>query len=197
LAVRAALGQQLTVVDAPEVAERVVQAFGQPVQLPIGGLSRLFPRPEVLAEANLADIGIRAEQAEVIRSLARAVVARKLAFDRYEGLEGTLSRLRALTNADEGVASYIAMRSFGEPDAFPCSDLGLRRAWGPDQFAVPPVDLLRAFEKFRPWRAYAAMHLWAAPEKAGKPDHPRNQCSRRAVHRSYPRESKLRLNQRG
>ncbi len=197
LAVRAALGQQLTVVDAPEVAERLVQAFGQIVQVPICGLSRLFPRPEVLAEANLVDLGIPTDQAEAVRSLARAVVAGNLTFDCYRGLEDTLSRLRAVTNVDEGVASYIAMRSFGEPDAFPCSDLGLRRAWGPDQFAVPPAELLRFFDNYRPWRAYAAMHLWAAAEKAGKPDHPRNQCSRRAVHRSYPRESKLRLNQRG
>jgi AraC family transcriptional regulator of adaptative response / DNA-3-methyladenine glycosylase II len=172
LAVRATLGQQVTVVDAPELAERLVEAYGQPVQVPIGGLSRLFPRPEVLAEANLAALGIPIEQADSIRSLARAVVTRKVNFDDYDVLEDALSKLRALTNVDESVASYIAMRSLGAPDAFPYSDPGLRRALAPDQRAVSPAELARAFNKYRPWRAYAAMHLWAATQQAGRSIHP-------------------------
>jgi AraC family transcriptional regulator of adaptative response / DNA-3-methyladenine glycosylase II len=169
LAVRATLRQQLTVVDAPAFADRLVLTFGRSVQTPIRGLSHLFPTPAILAEANLANLGIPAEQAETISSLARAVSARKLTFDCYRSLEDTLSRLCAFPKLDGGVASYIAMRGLGEPDAFPYTDLGLRRALGAPGRAVSPAELLRIFEKFRPWRAYAAMHLWAATEQARRP----------------------------
>jgi AraC family transcriptional regulator of adaptative response / DNA-3-methyladenine glycosylase II len=167
VAVRAVLGQQLTVVDRPTLAERLVRTFGQSVQVPIRGLSHLFPRPEVLVEANLPSIGIRTQQAETIRSLARAVLVGKLRFDSRAGLEGTLSRLRVFPGLDDGVASYIAMRSLGEPDALPHTDRGLSQALATDRSPVSPTELVRIFERFRPWRAYAAMYLWAAAQKAG------------------------------
>jgi AraC family transcriptional regulator of adaptative response / DNA-3-methyladenine glycosylase II len=183
LAVKAALGEQLTAAGAPELAERLVQALGESVQAPMGGLSRLFPRPEVLAEASLAELGIPSEPAEAIRSLARAVVAGKLTFDGYENLADTLSRLGDVMKVDEGVASYIAMRSLGEPDVVPTSDLDLLQALGPGQRAASRPQLLRAFERYRPWRTYAAMHLWAAAQPSGGRLLASRHSSGRAVHR--------------
>jgi AraC family transcriptional regulator of adaptative response / DNA-3-methyladenine glycosylase II len=168
LAVRALLGQQLTVVDRPALVERLVQAFGESVDAPVPGLSRLFPKPGILAQANLANLGISSRRAETIASLARAVLARKVTFDGYRGLPGILAELRLVPNMDESVMSYIAMRSVGEPDALPYADIGLRRALGAGRRVASAAEVLRKFEKFRPWRAYAAMHLWAATEQAGR-----------------------------
>jgi AraC family transcriptional regulator of adaptative response / DNA-3-methyladenine glycosylase II len=183
LATRAVLGQQLTVVDTPTVVERMVRTLGQPIEVRVPGLSHLFPRPEILAQADLADLGIPSQQAETIASLARAVSARKLIFNSYQGSVGMLRALRALPNIEEGTVSYIAMRGLGEPDALPCTDLGLRRALG-HRGAVTPAEFSRIFEKFRPWRAYAAMHLWAAREQAGR--------SMRSI--SHDKRKGLRLN---
>ncbi len=166
LAVRAVLGQQLTVVDPPAPVERLVQAFGEPADVPARGLSRLFPKAGILAQANLADLGIPGRRAETIASLARAVLARKVTFDGYRGLQGILTGLRLVPNLDENAMSYIAMRSVGEPDVLPYADIGLRRALGVDRRVASAAEVLRSFEKFRPWRAYAAMHLWAATEQA-------------------------------
>jgi len=128
LAVRAVVGQQLTVVDSPALAQRLVGAFGQRVQTDIHGLSHLFPRPEILAKANLANIGVPADQAAPICSLAQATSAGKLTLNSSKGLQDTLLRLHAQPGLNEGVASYIAMRSFGEPDALPNTDRGLLQA---------------------------------------------------------------------
>ena len=166
LAVRAVLGQQLTAVDSPTLVKRMVETYGQSVGLHIPGLARLFPRPEVLAQANLSDLGVPGDRGETIMSLARAVLARKLAFNGSQSSVGTIAALRALPHMKEGTVSYIAMRSLGEPDALPNTDLGLCRALGPGRGAVSPADLPRIFEKFRPWRAYAAIHLWASTQKA-------------------------------
>jgi AraC family transcriptional regulator of adaptative response / DNA-3-methyladenine glycosylase II len=170
LAVRATLGQRLTALDRPALAERLVRTFGRPIEAPLPGLSHVFPRPEILAEANLTSIGIPAPQADTIRSLARAVLARKLEFNPFasKSLDDALARLRVPSTLDESAASYIAMRSLGEPDAVPHADLGLRRAFGTRGTAVSPAELLHIFESFRPWRAYAAMHLWAATPHARK-----------------------------
>ena len=169
LAVRAVLGQQLTVVDAPILARRLVRTFGRPVRIPIRGLSHLFPRPEILAEANLTNVGVPAIQAETICSLARAVLDGKLTFNSGRVLQETLTWLHARPRLNQGVASYIAMRSFGEPDALPHTDRGLRQALATHARPVSPAELLSIFKGFKPWRAYAAMHFSAATQKTGEP----------------------------
>jgi AraC family transcriptional regulator of adaptative response / DNA-3-methyladenine glycosylase II len=166
LAVRAVLGQRLMIVDAPTLVGRMVQTYGQSVEVRVPGLSRLFPRPEILAEAKLADLGIPSQRAETITSLARAVLARKITFNSYKGSEGVLAALRVLPNMDVATASYIAMRSLGEPNALPDADLALCRALGIGRGAVSSAELSRIFEEFKPWRAYAAIHLWATTENA-------------------------------
>jgi AraC family transcriptional regulator, regulatory protein of adaptative response / DNA-3-methyladenine glycosylase II len=167
LAVRAVFGQQLTVVDSPALVRRLVRAFGRRVQTDIPGLSHLFPRPEILAKANLALVGVPADQAATICSLAQAMSAGRLTFNSSKGLEDTLLRLHAQPGLNEGVASYIAMRSFGEPDALPSTDRGLLQALEIYGGSVRSAELLHVFEKFKPWRAYAAMHFLAAMQKTG------------------------------
>ncbi len=169
LAVRAVLGQQLTVVDAPALFRRLVRTFGRPIQFSIPGLSHLFPQPGILAEANLANIGIPADQAATISSLARAVLAGKLDFNSNKSLQGALSRLCAHPGLNQGVTSYIAMRSFGEPDALPNTDQGLRQALASHAKPVSPAELLSIFQGFKPWRAYAAMHFSVAMQKVAEP----------------------------
>jgi AraC family transcriptional regulator, regulatory protein of adaptative response / DNA-3-methyladenine glycosylase II len=170
LAVRAVLGQQLSVVDAPLVVERLVRAFGQPVQTAIPGLSYLFPRPGILAEANLKSLGVTADQTDTIRSIAHAVLDGKLIFNSREGLRHVVSRLPDFRGLNQGIASYIAMRVFGEPDSLPYTDRGLRRALGTHGRPVSPTKLLRSFERLKPWRAYAAMHFWAAMQQTSGPN---------------------------
>jgi AraC family transcriptional regulator of adaptative response / DNA-3-methyladenine glycosylase II len=164
LTVRAVLGQKLTAVDPPVLVQRLVKAFGCPVQIPIRGLSHLFPRPEVLAEANFENVGVPPERAETIRSLALAVLNRKLVFS-GNGSHDALSRLHAHPGLEKGVASYIAMRIFGDPDALAHTDRGLRQALGSRGRPVSPAELIRIFRPFKPWRAYAAMHFLAAKQK--------------------------------
>jgi AraC family transcriptional regulator, regulatory protein of adaptative response / DNA-3-methyladenine glycosylase II len=169
LAVRAVLGQMLTVVDAPALARRLVRTFGRPVQISVRGLTHLFPQPGILAEANLTSVGISGDQAATISSLSHAMVTGKLDFNSEKGMQGTLARLCAYTGLNQGVASYIAMRSFGEPDALPHTDHGLRKALATHAKPLSPAELLNTFKGFKPWRAYAAMHFAAAMQKAGRP----------------------------
>jgi AraC family transcriptional regulator, regulatory protein of adaptative response / DNA-3-methyladenine glycosylase II len=170
LAVRAVLGQQLTVIDEPALAQRLVQTFGRPLPAPIRGLSHLFPRPEILAEANLTNIGVPADRASAIGSLARALLDGKLTFDSGKGARSSLSWLYSHPGLSQGAASYIAMRSFGEPDALPHTDRGLRQALAIHGRASSPADILRLFQDFKPWRAYAAMHYSAAKGKLSGPN---------------------------
>jgi AraC family transcriptional regulator of adaptative response / DNA-3-methyladenine glycosylase II len=150
VAVKAVLGEGLTVIDANPRAERLVRAFGKPLGTSCEGLTHLFPRPEVLADADLSRAGIRAKQASTVRGLARATCAKELTFEASRTLEDTVARLCTIRGVSESMAQYIAMRAFGEPDAFPCAETG--RGQSP----------MRMAERWRPWRAYAAMHLWAA-----------------------------------
>jgi AraC family transcriptional regulator of adaptative response / DNA-3-methyladenine glycosylase II len=165
LAVRAVLGQRLTVADVPILAERIVLAFGQPVRTEIRELSDLFPEPQVLAEANLTSVGIPADQAETICSLARAVTDGKLSFNSGKGQHDTLSWLHAHSGLNQDIASYIAMRAFGEPGDFPHTDRGLHQALATRGRRVSDAKLLRMFNKSRPWRACAAMHFSAAVQR--------------------------------
>jgi len=157
LAVRAVLGQQVTVRGATTLAGRLVRAFGKPLDRAEDGLTHLFPRPEALADADLASIGLPRARAATIRVLARGAVA----LDASRGLEDAVARLAAVPGIGAWTAHYIAMRAFGEPDAFPAADLGLRRALGNGAGPLAPARVAERAEAWRPWRAYAAMHLWS------------------------------------
>ena len=161
LAVRAVLGQQVTVRGATTLAGRLVRAFGTPLDRAEDGLTHLFPRPEALAHAELASIGVPRARAATIRALAGAVASGEVVLDASRGLEDAVARLAAVPGIGAWTAHYVAMRALGEPDAFPAADLGLRRALGNGAGRLAPARVAERAEAWRPWRAYAVMHLWA------------------------------------
>lgn len=167
LAVRAILGQQVSVRAATTLSGRLVRTFGS--ELPggaSGALTSLFPKPAALAEAPLECIGLPSTRAGAIRALARAIETGGLSLDASAGLEEAVQRLTNLPGVGSWTAKYVAMRALGEPDAFPETDLGLRRALGDGNGPAPAAALLRAAEAWRPWRSYAAVALWTASHRA-------------------------------
>lgn len=162
LAIRAILGQQVTVRGATTLAGRLVREFGTPGAF-AENLTHVFPSPERLAEADLSRVGLTRARAQTIRALARAVCKGKLSFSGVADVEKFITRFCDLPGIGEWTAQYVAMRALGEPDAFPASDLGLLRATG----LRSARQLEARAEAWRPWRAYAAMYLWQTPEKKG------------------------------
>ena len=164
--VRAILGQQVSVRAATTFAGRLVEAFGVPSPAPVEGLTRVFPKPELLASAALEKIGLTRSRAESIRCVARSAQVLR---ERPESLEGLVDRLRTLPGVGPWTAHYLAMRAFGEVDAFPSGDLVLRKA-AREQL---PASLEQRSTAWRPWRAYAAMHLWSSCSLPLEPSHDR------------------------
>jgi AraC family transcriptional regulator of adaptative response / DNA-3-methyladenine glycosylase II len=165
LAVRAILGQQVSVKAATTLAGRLAAAYGEPLRIdPIvdgsAGLRIVFPQPAILARADLTNVGIPRARAAAINALAEAVASGALVLDASRGLEASVRALSALPGIGEWTAQYVAMRALREPDAFPATDLGLRRALGDGSRLVAAAELLQAAEAWRPWRAYAAVYLW-------------------------------------
>ncbi len=163
LSVRAILGQQVSVRGARTLAGRLVAAFGRP--LPGGGadgLTHLFPAAAALAAADLSGIGIPAARAATIRTLAAAVNTGRLELTAARGLEDFETRLRALPGIGPWTAQYVALRAFGEPDAFPAGDLGLRRALEAARVPAGAAALRQRALSWSPFRAYAALHLWTS-----------------------------------
>jgi AraC family transcriptional regulator, regulatory protein of adaptative response / DNA-3-methyladenine glycosylase II len=176
LAIRAILGQQVTVQGATTLAGRLVRAFGAPIENENGienanangsALTHLFPSPEILAEADLRKIGLPGARARSIQGLSQAVRDGKITFSGVANVSDFLQQLRKLPGIGQWTAEYVAMRALNEPDAFPASDLGLLRASGLDD----PRKLQACAEAWRPWRAYAAMYLWQAEPVADRPSH--------------------------
>lgn len=178
LAVRAIFGQQITVPAATKLLGKLVLAFGDPLPAAIregDGLSHLFPSAARVARANLATLGMPNARAMAVTALARAISADPAIFSRGASLEDAIVKLRSLPGIGEWTAQYIAMRELREPDAFPAADIGLLRAMADGDGRRPsPSELLSRGERWRPWRAYAALHLWAAsvpqPAQSGKID---------------------------
>lgn len=163
LAMRAVLGQQITVVAAIRLAGKLVAAHGAPMALPDGALTHVFPLPQAVAAAELASLGMPRSRAATLSAVAAAAVADKHLFDAAGGLEEAVRRLRTIRGVGEWTAQYIALRQLREPDAFPFADIGLIRALEKlESRPYTPAQLLARSEPWRPWRAYAAQHLWAA-----------------------------------
>lgn len=169
LAVRAILGQQVSVAAATTLAGRLARAFGEPLaDPPHPGLARLFPAPEVLAEAPVERIGMPAARARAVRALAAEVAKGRLVLAAPGDAEAARARLRALPGVGAWTAEYVALRALGDPDALPAGDLGLRRALARGGRPVGARGLSRRAEAWRPFRSYAAVHLWAgAPPGMG------------------------------
>ena len=168
-AVRAVLGQQVSVVAARTLAARLVVRLGEPLSVPAGAITHLFPTPDRLAEADLDGLGLTGRRIESIRALSRAVATGEV--DLTGDDPGKVDAVLAgLPGFGPWTRAYIAMRALGDPDAIPIGDLGLRRAMERLGEPADPPSLARRAEAWRPWRAYAALHLWstlAPPTSAG------------------------------
>jgi AraC family transcriptional regulator of adaptative response / DNA-3-methyladenine glycosylase II len=159
LAIRAILGQQITVKGATTLSGRLVEEYGRRVE---GGF--VFPRPKDLAHARFTRVGLPKTRAAALRSLAGACARGDLRLEPGNDVGVTTACLMSLPGVGDWTAQYIAMRALGEPDAFPSTDLGLLKAagqlTGQAGTAVRPARLRDIAESWRPWRAYGAMHLW-------------------------------------
>ena len=174
LALRAVLGQAVTVRGASTLAGRLAALVGEPLPDPPPGLERLPVSAERLAETRLEalrDIGLTRGRAQCVLALARAAAAGELPelAGHYPAGDptGFIQRLTQLPGIGPWTASYVAMRALGWRDAFPEGDLGLRQAVG----GLSPARLRAASERWRPWRAYAAQHLWASLADSGRLAH--------------------------
>jgi AraC family transcriptional regulator of adaptative response / DNA-3-methyladenine glycosylase II len=166
LAVRAIRGQQITVGAARSLAAKLVAAYGEPIDDPAAaalGLTRVFPSPERLVGKDIAALGMPKARGAALEALARTVAADPTIFTPRADLESAVAALKALPGVGEWTAQYIALRELREPDAFPQADIGLMRAMADHAGVRPTADqLLARSEGWKPWRAYAAQHLWAA-----------------------------------
>lgn len=158
-AVRAVLGQQVSVAAARTLAARLVARAGRRLAEVSDGLTHLFPDAEGLATADLDGLGLTGARVTVLRLLARAVVEGRLDF--AAPVEEVSVSLAGLAGFGDWTAQYVALRAIGEPDAFPAGDIVLRRVAGAG-LPLTARALERRAEAWRPWRGYAALHLWAA-----------------------------------
>jgi AraC family transcriptional regulator of adaptative response / DNA-3-methyladenine glycosylase II len=171
LAVRAILGQQVTVAAGRTFTQRVVNAFGSTVETPFPELTRLFPTPEALAAASseaLGSLGIVKQRQAAIVALAQAVASKTLALHPGVDIDTTMAHLRALPGVGDWTAQYIAMRALRWPDAFVAGDVALHKAMGLLN-QTPPLSptktaaaALEASQSWRPWRSYAVMRAWTS-----------------------------------
>ena len=164
VAVRAILGQQVSVAAARTVAGRFAAAFGDSVETPFASLTTVFPDAKRISElpyGRIARLGMPGARARSVLALARAVAGGELDLMPNADIDATLEKLRALPGVGEWTAQYIAMRALAWPDAFPHTDLGVMKALGEKD----PKRVLAAGEAWRPWRAYAVMHLWQSLTK--------------------------------
>ncbi len=168
MAVRAILGQRISVAGATTLAGRLASRFGEPMETPFPVLHQLGAAPERLAAADvveIASLGIASARARAIVELARAVVERRIELVPGADPDLTIQQLIMLPGCGDWTAQYIAMRALRWPDAFPAADLGLLRATG-----LRSARALRQLaEAWRPWRSYAAFTLWNDPHPEPEP----------------------------
>jgi AraC family transcriptional regulator of adaptative response / DNA-3-methyladenine glycosylase II len=165
LAVRAVLGQQVSVGVARGLAGRLVALCGEP--LPAANrshpaLTHAFPSPERIAAADLGALGVPQARRAALQALAAAALADPHLFRPFGTVEDAIARLRTIPGIGEWTAQYVALRALRETDAFPAGDAGLLRRLAAAGVRPTPADLLRRAERWRPWRAYAAQHLWTS-----------------------------------
>jgi AraC family transcriptional regulator of adaptative response / DNA-3-methyladenine glycosylase II len=174
LAVRALLGQQITLKAAVRLATELVDAYGEPLSIPnptIAELTHVFPHPERLAAANLSALKMPVKRVQALKTLAAAVTSDPNLFGPGTEPTACTKRLRAMAGIGEWTAQYIAMRELREPDAFPADDLVLRRALADREGRrLTSREVIARAERWQPWRAYAAQHLWAAMAEPRSPN---------------------------
>ena len=160
LAIRAVLGQQISVAGARTLTGMLVERFGSPLPRPSGGLTRAFPTPDALLRATPGDLPVPRARQRALLSLAKALDDGTVDLRPGTDRDRASSHLLALPGIGPWTVAYIRMRALGDPDAFLPSDLGVRRAFAGSDGSATPKDIERHSERWRPWRAYAVMHLW-------------------------------------
>jgi AraC family transcriptional regulator of adaptative response / DNA-3-methyladenine glycosylase II len=169
IAVRAVIGQQVSVAAARTLTARLAQRHGTPLALASEGLTHLFPTPERLVDVDLTEIGLTRARADTIRGLSRALLDGRVDFLPERTLEDFTSRWVALPGIGPWTAHYMALRALGHPDAFPADDLVLQKAVPTDGVRMTAKALTARAESWRPWRAYAVIHVWNGSMAPGKP----------------------------
>lgn len=173
LAVRAILGQQITVAAARTLAQRLAEHLGEPIQTPWPTLHRLFPSPKAIADASpnaLGEMGIVRQRQVALQALAQAVQQGHLVLDAHADAQATLDALMALPGIGPWTAQYIAMRALRWPDAWLVGDVALTKALGlPDHRGrTAQKEAERLSQAWRPWRSYAVMRAWAVTQAPPK-----------------------------
>ena len=166
LAVRAVLGQQVTVAAARTLTTRLVERFGTPLATPIDGLTRLFPSPAALAAASgdeLGQLGLVRQRQAAIHALAQAVSSGQIRLHAGADVAATMDALKALPGIGAWTADYIALRALRWPDAFPSGDVALQKALAPEGQRLTARAAEGRAERWRPWRAYAVIRAWHSP----------------------------------
>ena len=158
VAVRAILGQQDTVKAASTLVSRIAERCGEPYDSGVDGLTHVFPDAEKLQRAKMDGIGIVRQRIEAIQSVASLVASEQLIIDCTVDTEEFIEKICTIKGIGEWTALYIAMRALNDPNAFPYSDLILRRAVAKEE--LTPKQLLARSEAWQPWRAYAVILLW-------------------------------------
>jgi AraC family transcriptional regulator of adaptative response / DNA-3-methyladenine glycosylase II len=164
LAIRAVLGQQVSVAGARTLASRLVQTYGRPLAQPAGGVTHLFPTPARIAEADPKHLAIPAARQRAVRGLANALATGELSLDSGSNGDGdeATARLLELPGIGPWTASYIAMRALRDRDAFLPTDLGVVRALEALGVDARPKSVQQLGERWRPFRSYVVIHLWAS-----------------------------------
>jgi AraC family transcriptional regulator of adaptative response / DNA-3-methyladenine glycosylase II len=170
IAVRAVLGQQITVKAATLLAGRIVQAIGTPVEVntKTPGLTHAFPRPGQFKLRALNGLGMTGARAMTIAGIAAAAAVDPHLFDPRRDLTEVVDRLCEIPGVGEWTAQYIALRALGESDAFLAGDVAIQRRFCPDGRRSTFKELSVHAERWRPWRAYAMLHLWMTDAAAEK-----------------------------
>ncbi|MEZ5491621.1 MAG: AlkA N-terminal domain-containing protein [Gammaproteobacteria bacterium] len=176
IAVRAIVGQQVSVKAAATLMRRLVERTGDKfttaAEQTEGGIYRVFPDARRLAGADLSGLGITGSRIEAIQSLARSVANGQLSFDCAQDSENFRRLFCQLKGVGQWTADYVALRALRDPDAFPHGDLILRRALHLGSSPLSPGQLLERAEYWRPWRAYAVMLLWRNYQQSREPQAP-------------------------
>jgi AraC family transcriptional regulator of adaptative response / DNA-3-methyladenine glycosylase II len=160
IAMRAIVGQQVSVQAATTIVGRIVERAGEAVATPFDRLTRIFPAPAEVVAADLSGIGMPGARVATLVRFAEGLADGRIRLDAAAPLEETVRALCAIQGIGPWTAEYIALRALGEPDAFPAGDLGLRKAIG-NGTPAPEKEVAAAAEAWRPWRGYAAMYLWS------------------------------------
>lgn len=162
LAVRAVLGQQVSVQAARTLAGRLVVAYGKPLDSPVGAVTHLFPRAGELAEADPESLAMPKSRRRALLALVNELSEGSLVIDPSADRAEALRRLTAIPGIGPWTAGYVAMRALGDIDTFLPSDLGVRNALIKAGVAADPASAERRSQAWKPWRSYALQHLWAS-----------------------------------